>query len=149
MNIAIRLATTDDLPAVLDLYLKAGIDHGSTITLTEAEQWFQTLQRYPNYHLWVAYDADILVGTFTLLIMDNLNHHGCPSGIVEGVAVAPDWQGQGMGKRMMEKAIALCREAGCYKMALSTNLRRTDAHAFYEALGFEKHGYSYRIELNP
>ena len=49
---------------------------------------------------------------------------------------------------MMEKAIALCQEAGCYKMFLSTNLKRTDAHAFYEYLGFKKHGYSYRVELN-
>ena len=147
MDVVVQLGAIADLSAVLDLYLKAGIDHDTTVALSEAEQWFHTLQRYPNYHLWVAYCGSELVGTFTLLIMDNLNHHGCSSGIVEGVAVAPDYQGKGIGRQMMEKAIALCREAGCYKMALSTNLRRKEAHAFYESLGFEKHGYSYVIEI--
>lgn len=148
MALSIRLATPEDLPAVLRLYLKAGLDRGDTVTPAEAEQWFRTLQHYPSYHLWVAYEGDILVGTFTLLIMDNLNHHGCPSGVVEGVGVDPTYQGQGIGRQMMAKAIALCWEAGCYKMTLSTNLNRTQAHAFYESLGFEKHGYSYRIELD-
>jgi hypothetical protein len=26
-------------------------------------------------------------------------------------------------------------------------LNRDDAHAFYGALGFEKHGYSFRVEI--
>jgi predicted GNAT family acetyltransferase len=37
------------------------------------------------------------------------------------------------------------REAGCYKMALSSNVKRAAAHAFYESLGFERHGYSFVI----
>ena len=40
-----------------------------------------------------------------------------------------------------------CRAAGCYKLSLSTNLRRKEAHAFYESLGFQKHDYSYSVEL--
>jgi len=48
---------------------------------------------------------------------------------------------------IMQVAMAQCRAAGCRKLRLSTNLRRKDAHAFYEALGFQKHGYSYLIEL--
>jgi GNAT superfamily N-acetyltransferase len=48
---------------------------------------------------------------------------------------------------MMHFALAQARTAGCYKMALSSNLRRTSAHAFYESLGFRKHGYSFVMEL--
>jgi GNAT superfamily N-acetyltransferase len=48
---------------------------------------------------------------------------------------------------MVAHAIELCRAKGCYKMALTSNLRRKEAHGFYEHLGFERHGYSYRIEL--
>jgi GNAT superfamily N-acetyltransferase len=46
---------------------------------------------------------------------------------------------------MMEFARSRCREAGCYKMALSSNLERDAAHAFYDTLGFERHGYSFRV----
>jgi GNAT superfamily N-acetyltransferase len=150
MNLSIRLATLEDLPDVLGLYHQSGLDQGSGLTLAEAEQWFQRLQQYPNYRLWIATLNELndrRVGTFTLLVMDNLVHHGSPSGIVEGVAVDPEFQGYGIGQQMMQFAVAQCRTAGCYKLSLSTNLKRQEAHAFYESLGFQKHGYSFFVEL--
>jgi GNAT superfamily N-acetyltransferase len=57
-------------------------------------------------------------------------------------------QGQGIGTSMMEYAIELCKEKGCYKAALSSNIKREAAHRFYESLGFKKHGYSYLIDLS-
>lgn len=56
-------------------------------------------------------------------------------------------QGQGIGKQMMEYAMAVCREHDRYKMRLSSNLKREQAHRFYESLGFTRHGYSYLIDL--
>lgn len=150
MNLAIRLATVYDLPEVLRLYHQSGLDRGSNLTMADAEQWFHRLRQYPNYNLWIATLGEPdnkRVGTFTLLIMDNLVHHGSPSGIIEGVAVDPAFQGQGIGRQMMHWAIAQCQAAGCYKLCLSTNLKREQAHAFYESLGFQKHGYSFLVEL--
>jgi GNAT superfamily N-acetyltransferase len=46
---------------------------------------------------------------------------------------------------MMEHARALAREAGCYKLALSSNQKRVEAHAFYERIGFERHGFSFVV----
>ena len=51
------------------------------------------------------------------------------------------------GTAMMAHAIALCRERGCYKVVISSNFKRPKAHAFYESLGFERHGYSFRLTL--
>jgi hypothetical protein len=39
------------------------------------------------------------------------------------------------------------KEKGCYKMTLSSNLKRESAHAFYDSLGFKKHGFSFLVEL--
>ena len=78
--------------------------------------------------------------------MDNLGECGTPSGVVEDVVVEPEFQRRGVGRAMMQHALSLCRQKGCYKMMLSSNLARTAAHAFYESLGFEKHGYSFRID---
>jgi GNAT superfamily N-acetyltransferase len=150
MNLSIRLATVEELPDVLRLYHDTGVERDSSLTLADAEQWFQRIQQYPNYTLWIATLKELddrRVGTFALLVMDNLVHHGSPSGIVEGVAVDPEFQGQGIGRQMMQVAMAQCRAAGCYKLSLTTNLRRKEAHAFYESLGFQKHGYSYQVEL--
>lgn len=150
MNVSTRLATLKELPDVMGLYHQSGLDQGCGLSLAEAEQWFQRIQQYPNYRLWVATLKELddrKVGTFTLLVMDNLVHHGSPAGILEGVAVDPAFQGQGIGKPMIQFAAAQCRAVGCYKLSLSTNLKRQEAHAFYESLWFQKHGYSFLVEL--
>lgn len=149
MTIDIRQATEADLPAILELYRQPELDDGLALSLTRAKALFERMQQYPNYHLYVAASNGAVVGTFALLIMDNLLHLGRPSGVVEAVAVDPACQGQGIGKAMMQFALEQCRRAHCYKLALSTNLKRKEAHAFYESLGFTKHGFSFVIDLTP
>jgi GNAT superfamily N-acetyltransferase len=145
-RLILRVATRRDLPRILDLYARA-LD-GEARTIAEAERLFERIRSYPDYQLYLAEYGDRLAGTFALLIMDNLGECGTPSGIVEDVVVEPEVQRHGVGRAMMEQAMAICRQKGCYKMMLSSNLRRTGAHAFYESLGFEKHGYSFRVDLD-
>jgi GNAT superfamily N-acetyltransferase len=147
-DLEIRPATRADLPGVLALYAQPGYDDGDVMSVAEAEAQLARFARYPNYTLYVAVDgAGAVVGTFALLIMDRIGHRGSPSAVVDDVAVAPDRQGAGIGRRMMQVAMARARAAGCYKLMLSSNLKRTDAHAFYDRLGFERHGYSYVAAL--
>jgi ribosomal protein S18 acetylase RimI-like enzyme len=146
-DLTIREATEADLPDLLHIYAQPEIDNGTVLALAEAREYFRRLRYYPNYHLYVATVEERMVGTFALLIMDNLAHLGAPSGVVEDVGVLPAYQGQGIGRRMMAYALDLCRRAGCYKLTLSSNLQRTQAHAFYASLGFQKHGLSFRMEL--
>lgn len=147
ISIEIRPAEKNDLGKILDLYQGLTEDPEDKISLPEAEQKFDKLKKYPDYNLFIAeYDNEI-VGTFALLIMDNLAHRGEPSSIVEDVVIRKDLQGKGIGKEMMNFAMNRSREKGCYKMVLSSHLRRENAHKFYESLGFKKHGYSFLIDL--
>ncbi|WP_199318391.1 GNAT family N-acetyltransferase [Leptolyngbya sp. FACHB-541] len=123
MTIAIRKATEADLPAILDLYSQPELDDGLKPSMAQSKAFFEKMHHYPNYHLYVADLNGSIVGTFALLVMDNLLHLGHPSGIVEAVAVDPTCQGQGIGKAMMQFALEQCRQSECYKMALSTNLK--------------------------
>jgi alkylphosphonate utilization operon protein PhnA len=144
-DLRIREATREDLPDILRLLAQPEMDDGTVLSLAEAERLFERMACYPDYRLHVATRDEKIVGSFALLIMDNLGHRGAPSGVVEDVMVDPACQGQGIGRAMMRHALALCGEKGCYKVALSSNLARERAHAFYESLGFERHGYSFRI----
>ena len=146
MKLLVREATEADLASVLRLYAQPGLDDGEVLDEEEARSLYGRFRQYPNYRLFVAELDGAIVGTFALLIMDNLAHRGAPSGVVEDVVVAAEHQGGGIGRRMMEHARTLCREAGCYKMALSSNLKREPAHAFYRSLGFDQHGYSFRVQ---
>jgi GNAT superfamily N-acetyltransferase len=145
-EILIRPAGKSDLPAVIQMYAQPDLDNGSVLSATAAEMIYDKMKSYPNYQIYVAEVEGQLVGTFALIILDNLIHLGSPSGVVEAVAVAPEWQGKGIGKAMMRYAWNLCQRAGCYKLTLSSNLKRHRAHAFYESLGFKKHGFSFRTD---
>lgn len=152
MNIHIREATSADLEQVLALYQAIEDRPDQVLSLQEAQALWRQFARYPSYRLWVAGDAaaqGALVGSYALLIMHNLAHRGAPSAVAEDVVVAPDRQGQGIGRQMMAHAMERAREAGCYKLALSSNAQRGGAHAFYEALGFARHGLSFSIDCAP
>ena len=142
----IRQATEADLPAILRAYSESGIDAGRAFSTDEARSQFALLQRYPSYRIFVAEIDGAIAGTYALVILDNLAKGGARAGVVEDVAVLPDRQGTGVGRAMMEHARQECRSAGCYKMTLSSNLNREAAHRFYDALGFERHGYSFLIQ---
>lgn len=162
MSLLIREATEDDLPAVLALYAQPAMDNGKVLTLDEAKQLLAQFRQYPSYRLWVACEAALdtspeassdadnggqVVGTYALLVMHNLAHQGTPSAIVEDVVVSAERQSQGIGQQMMQHAQEQARLAGCYKLVLSSNQKRERAHAFYESLGFQRHGFSFVIGI--
>ena len=149
MSLLIREATEADLPGVLALYGQSGLDNDAVLSLAQAREVFQQFARYPSYRLFVACETafpDSVIATYALLVMHNLAHCGAPSAIVEDVVVHPQRQGRGIGRQLMAHAIEQARAAGCYKLALSSNAKRQAAHAFYESLGFQRHGLSFVIE---
>jgi GNAT superfamily N-acetyltransferase len=145
--IEIRDANEGDLPGVLRLLAASGIDGGHSFTLEEARAHLARIRAWPRFRLLAALVDGEIAGTYSLAIIDKLGKRGTPAGVVEDVAVAPERQGQGIGRAMMEHALAECRKAGCYKLALSSNVKREGAHRFYESLGFERHGYSFAVFL--
>jgi GNAT superfamily N-acetyltransferase len=146
-DVPIREATEADIPTILRLYSAAGIDDEDHFALAEASAHLAALKQYPSFRVFVACADEVVVGTYELLIMDNMAKRGRRSGIVEDVAVDPQHQGRGIGRAMMEHALEQCRRAECYKLVLSSNLKREDAHRFYDSLGFKRHGYSFRVDL--
>jgi GNAT superfamily N-acetyltransferase len=148
-SLTIRKASQSDLAGVLALYAQPEMDDGDVLSVEEASGVLRRFERYPDYALYVAERAGRIVGAFALLIMDNIGHRAARSAIVEDVVVDPALHGAGIGQAMMQFAIERCREKRCYKLALSSNAKRERAHAFYDSLGFERHGYSFRVLLEP
>jgi GNAT superfamily N-acetyltransferase len=146
-DLSIRPATEQDIPAILTLYRDAGIEGEIGFTVDEAIAQFAVLNTYPYFKLFVAMVGERMAGTYELVILDNMAKRGRRSGLVEAVAVHPQHQGQDIGRAMMHHALEQCSLADCYKMALSSNLKREQAHLFYDSLGFTRHGYSFQIEL--
>ena len=147
MSLQIRPAVENDMAAVLALYAQPDMDNGRVLDLAQAQALWAQFARYPSYRLFVAVSSDHrqVVGSYALLVMHKLAHQGTPSAVVEDVVVRPDQQRQGIGRQLMAHAMREAQAAGCYKLALSSNHRRADAHAFYNALGFQPHGVSFVV----
>jgi GNAT superfamily N-acetyltransferase len=146
MNLTYRAADEGDVAVLLQLYQQLSSGH-SALSESRLRELIRRIATYPDYTVYLALDGDQVVGTFALLIMDALGDRLAPAGVVEDVVVDSAVRGRGIGKAMMKFALEKCRNAGCYKMALSSNINRPEAHRFYESLGFEKHGYSFLVTL--
>jgi GNAT superfamily N-acetyltransferase len=103
------------------------------------------MSQYPGYTLLVAEDNGQVVGTTVLAILPGFAHGTLPFAVVEYVVVDEKYRSKGIGKLMMESVKSLAKEAGCYKIMLTSDLRRERAHKFYKSLGFEAsaHGFRY------
>ncbi len=145
MDLSIRGAVLPDLPALLALYKLLDIEPKPGLPIAQAQARYLDLISNPGHRVYVAELDQQIVGTFALIFVGGLPHGGRDSCIVEDVVVAGDRQGAGIGRQMMQFAMEQCASRGCYKLVLSSHLQRSDAHRFYEGLGFRKHGYSYLI----
>ncbi|RYE86200.1 MAG: GNAT family N-acetyltransferase [Hyphomicrobiales bacterium] len=57
---------------------------------------------------------------------------------IENVAVLPDWQGHGLGRRLLAQAEALAREAGLPQIRLLTNGRMVANRRLYVSVGYKE-----------
>lgn len=150
MPLIIRPATRDDLKILDHLY--AEMDGKPQLSSTLIDKLFRAIEETPNYTIYLAYLGDELVGTFSLLFVPTMMHPRFHKfAVLDAVTVLPAYRGKGIGTQMMQEALAMSRAAGCYKVTLSSNLKRDRAHAFYESLGFQQHGWSFSLALphNP
>ncbi|MCH8064552.1 MAG: GNAT family N-acetyltransferase [Chloroflexi bacterium] len=88
-----------------------------------------------------------IVGSAALIIVPNLSRQGRPYAIIENIVIDTDARGVGHGEALVRYAIEEARKAGCYKLSLTSNKRRPDAHRFYERLGFQATHEGYRVEF--
>ncbi|MFN6955557.1 MAG: GNAT family N-acetyltransferase [Acetobacteraceae bacterium] len=108
---------------------------------------FAAIAADPNQFLAVAEQDGAVVGTLQLTFIPGLSYQGAWRGQIEAVRVAASRRGQGLGERMIRWAIGECQARGCRMVQLSTNMSRTDAHRFYERLGFSRSHYGYKLDL--
>lgn len=88
-----------------------------------------------------------IVGTMQLTFTPSISFQGGKRCTVESVRVDEKYRGHGIGREMMMWAIARAKEKGCVSMQLTTNKDRTDAHRFYESLGFSKSHIGMKLKL--
>ena len=74
-------------------------------------------------------------------------HADAPVALITALVVVPVARGLGVGRRLVDRAVETGRGWGCERLIVTTHVRRADAHAFYERIGFEMTGRRYARTL--
>ncbi|MCX5036698.1 GNAT family N-acetyltransferase [Streptomyces coelicoflavus] len=148
-DLEIRPTTTEDIPAVVAMLADdpLGAQRESPGDLGPYMAAFERLRTDPNQHLVVAVREGRIVGTLQLTIIPGLSRRGATRSIIEGVRVHGDERGSGLGTRLIEWAIDESRRQGCHLVQLTSDQTRTDAHRFYERLGFSASHTGFKLQL--
>ena len=137
-----RSAGRSDVPAILELLADDDISRargfGVVPEEVDAATWsaFEAIDADPHNELVVAEQDGEIVATCQLTFTPGLSRGGAWRMTVEAVRVTTARRGGGIGRKLMAYALDRARERNCRIVQLTTDKRRTDAHRFYESLGF-------------
>ncbi|MFJ2113053.1 MULTISPECIES: GNAT family N-acetyltransferase [unclassified Streptomyces] len=145
----IRPAAPHDIPAIVTMLADdpLGAQRESPDDLTPYTTAYERLARDPNQHLMVAVRDGRVIGTLQLTIVPGLSRRGSTRSIIEAVRVHADERGSGLGTRFIQWAIDESRRQGCRLVQLTSDADRTDAHRFYERLGFAPSHIGFKLSI--
>ncbi|MFF4256384.1 GNAT family N-acetyltransferase [Streptomyces sp. NPDC001663] len=148
-DLEIRPAEADDVPAIVAMLADdpLGVQRESPDDLTPYLAALERLTSDQNQHLVVAVRDDRVVGTLQLTIIPGLSRRGATRSIIEGVRIHADERGSGLGTQLIEWAIDESRRQDCQLVQLTSDKTRTDAHRFYERLGFTASHVGFKLQL--
>jgi GNAT superfamily N-acetyltransferase len=150
-KVAVRPARIADVPALCELYQELHADDDSYRLPKPAEMRdaFRAIAPNRDHHILIAADGGKIIGSLHVMVFRHLGHGLRPLAVVENVIVTGAYRSQGVGELLMAAADRVARRNRCYKMSLTTNLKRPRAHRFYERLGWRLSHHGYSIELKP
>lgn len=142
--IEIRPARADDAATLVELGTAIGAEEGAWLltsagwrSVAEERRYLRALKRYPDAAVYVAEDDGALVGRLSLARDPHpASHHVADLGLM----VAASHRRQGVGRMLLEQAVAWAREAGVTKLELHVFPWNEPAIRLYESFGFEREG---------
>jgi GNAT superfamily N-acetyltransferase len=150
-KVLIRRAREEDLPQLIALFADDAVGgHGDTTDPEAFDDYlraFHVIDQTASDHLFVAELQGEVVGTFQLAFYRTLTGRGSLGMRIEAVQTRQDLRGRGIGAQMIQHALDEGRRHGCRAAYLTSNNARTDAHRFYERLGFSKSHAGFKMAL--
>jgi GNAT superfamily N-acetyltransferase len=146
-----RLATRADVPTLVamlaDDALGAQREHFTDPLPQSYYAAFDALDSDPNNELILACLGEQVIGMLQLTYIPSLSYRGGWRATVESVRVNEAYRSQGIGRQLMLWTLERAKARGCHLAQLTTHKSRTDAHRFYERLGFEKSHVGMKLAL--
>jgi len=129
--VTVRPATLDDAPHVAALATQLGYP----TTRDEIPARLAAVAADPHHTVQVAECRSDVVGWIHVYVRKTLARDGDAE--IGGLIVDESYRGRGIGKRLVEQALAWARQKGCHTVIVRSNVVREDTAQFYLGLGFE------------
>jgi GNAT superfamily N-acetyltransferase len=148
-DLEMRSATRADVPSIVAMLADdpLGAQRETPDDLAPYLAAWERLAADPNQHLIVAVREGRVVGTLQLTIIPGLSRRGSIRSIIEAVRIHANERGSGLGTQLIEWAVEESRRQGCQLVQLTSDKTRTDAHRFYERLGFTASHVGFKLQL--
>jgi len=88
-----------------------------------------------NHIIHVAEMNGMIVGSTTLLIEQKFIHKGGLVGHIEDVVVKKEFEGQGIGMKLVKSLLDVAKQKNCYKTILNC---KDNLRPFYTEIGFKQ-----------
>ena len=121
------------------------LSKASNIDRDKAREILKKIINDPNHIIHVAIDDNKIVGSTTLLIEQKFIHEGGLVGHIEDVVVRKDYEGKGIGIKLVMSMLERAKEKNCYKTILDC---KDDVKQFYERIGFKRESNGMRYDHN-
>ena len=119
--------------------------NASSLDKTKAKEILKKIKQNSNHIIHVAIDGKKIVGTTTLFIEQKFIHDGGLVGHIEDVVVRKDYEGKGIGIKLVTSLLERAKEKNCYKTILDC---KDDVKQFYERIGFKRESNGMRYDHN-
>ena len=150
-DIEINAAIAADLPAIVGLLFDDPIGNGREATTSDAMPGYaealKAIIAHPDSVILVARCSGKVIGCVQVNVLINLSYRGAKRAMIEDMRIAQDVRGRGLGRALIDAALAWGTASGCSLAQLFVHEDRAEAHAFYEACGFTWAHRGYRKTL--
>ena len=119
--------------------------NSSDLDKNKAKEILKKIKQNPNHIIHVAIDDRKIVGSTTLFIEQKFIHNGGFVGHIEDVVVRKDYEGKGIGIKLVTSMLECAKEKNCYKTILDC---KDDVKKFYERIGFKHESNGMRYDHN-
>jgi len=141
-SVSIRFATLEDASEIARLLTQLGHPNTTDDIQSKWPIWVEA----GNVALVMEGSDGKLAGVATLGCMVTL-HRSKPVGRIVAIVVDEACRRQGIGKALVLAAEEYLRREGCGLVELTSNTKLTDAHQFYQSLGYRITSYRFMKDL--
>lgn len=136
-SIETRQMQIGDMSTVMGLCRQLGYE----TDLSSLQDRYLKIISHPEHGLFVATDGSLIIGWLHLRAIFSLEKDSTME--IAAIVVDEKWRGSGTGKMLMKVAEQWAIDQSYQSVILRSRETRTDAHRFYEQLGYRKEKSSF------